>query len=375
MTTAEKVFTVIIVVNTLIAVAYYIWGCIIQTADAGEGPRKKRKKAPEKLGKSRKEESEEGQDSQGKEQGKQQESPEKEPDKPQAAPEAGGEPEEEESPLEQRLSRTGYLFKALVILLCPVVGILFFLVTQLMYVLFFRTKADLTDVIFGKDKVVANRKADEDSERNRVPIEEALAVADKESLRSLVMDVVKGDVYKSLATISLALNSEDTETSHYAASVLRDTLNDFRQKSQELYNALHKGDENAADVACTLMEYMNEVLCQEVFPDMEQKAFVEMMEEAGDWLYKSEENRYRLTCEYIEWIALRLLGTKQYDRMKIWCDRCMEMYPEELPAYTIRLKLYFSIQDKDNFFGTMNRLKESDIVIDRDTLDLIRVFN
>lgn len=375
MTTAEKVFTVIIVVNTLIAVAYYIWGCIIQTADAGESPRKKRKKAPEKLGKSRKEESEEGQDSQGKEQGKQQESPEKEPDKPQAAPEAGGEPEEEESPLEQRLSRTGYLFKALVILLCPVVGILFFLVTQLMYVLFFRTKADLTDVIFGKDKVVANRKADEDSERNRVPIEEALAVADKESLRSLVMDVVKGDVYKSLATISLALNSEDTETSHYAASVLRDTLNDFRQKSQELYNALHKGDENAADVACTLMEYMNEVLCQEVFPDMEQKAFVEMMEEAGDWLYKSEENRYRLTCEYIEWIALRLLGTKQYDRMKIWCDRCMEMYPEELPAYTIRLKLYFSIQDKDNFFGTMNRLKESDIVIDRDTLDLIRVFN
>lgn len=375
MTTAEKVFTVIIVVNTLIAVAYYIWGCIIQTADAGESPRKKRKKAPEKLGKSRKEESEERQDSQGKEQGKQQESPEKEPDKPQAAPEAGGEPEEEESPLEQRLSRTGYLFKALVILLCPVVGILFFLVTQLMYVLFFRTKADLTDVIFGKDKVVANRKADEDSERNRVPIEEALAVADKESLRSLVMDVVKGDVYKSLATISLALNSEDTETSHYAASVLRDTLNDFRQKSQELYNALHKGDENAADVACTLMEYMNEVLCQEVFPDMEQKAFVEMMEEAGDWLYKSEENRYRLTCEYIEWIALRLLGTKQYDRMKIWCDRCMEMYPEELPAYTIRLKLYFSIQDKDNFFGTMNRLKESDIVIDRDTLDLIRVFN
>lgn len=108
---------------------------------------------------------------------------------------------------------------------------------------------------------------------------------------------------------------------------------------------------------------------------MEQKAFVEMMEEAGDWLYKSEENRYRLTCEYIEWIALRLLGTKQYDKMKTWCGRCMEMYPEELPSYTIQLKLYFSIQDKENFFGTMNRLKESDIVIDRDTLDLIRVFN
>ena len=108
---------------------------------------------------------------------------------------------------------------------------------------------------------------------------------------------------------------------------------------------------------------------------MEQRAFVEMMEEACDWLYKSEENRYRLACEYIEWIAIRLLGTGQYDHMKVWCDRSMEMYPEELSSYTIQLKLYFSIQDKENFFGVMNRLKQSDIVIDRDTLDLIRVFS
>ncbi len=375
MTTAEKVFTVIMAVNTLIAIAYYIWGCIIQTAEGEKKPFKEQKKTPEKMREDRKKALGKANKRQEKASEEQQESPKRVSGQAQADPESEENQEQEVSTPEQRLSRTGYLFKALVILLCPVVGILFFLVTQLMYVLFFRTKADLTDVIFGKDKVVANRKADEDSERNRVPIEEALAVADKESLRSLVMDVVKGDVYKSLATISLALNSEDTETSHYAASVLRDTLNDFRQKSQELYNALHKGDENAADIACTLMEYMNEVLCQEVFPDMEQKAFVEMMEEAGDWLYKSEENRYRLTCEYIEWIALRLLGTKQYDKMKTWCGRCMEMYPEELPSYTIQLKLYFSIQDKENFFGTMNRLKESDIVIDRNTLDLIRVFN
>lgn len=346
MTTAEKVFIVIIIINTLIAIAYFIWGCIVQSF------REKEKPPEEPSGEKKAETAAAGEEGTGEE-----------------------DTEEEEEPYEWKLSRTGYLFKSLVILLCPVVGILFFLVTQLMYVLFFRTKADLTDVIFGKDKVVANRKADEDSERNRVPIEEALAVADKDSLRSLVMDVVKGDVHKSLATISLALNSEDTETSHYAASVLRDALNDFRQESQELYNALHRGDENAAEYACGMIEYMNEVLRQDVFPDMEQRAFVEMMEEACDWLYKSEENRYRLACEYIEWIAVRLLGTGQYDHMKVWCDRSMEMYPEELSSYTIQLKLYFSIQDKENFFGVMNRLKQSDIVIDRDTLDLIRVFS
>ena len=375
MTTAEKVFTVIMAVNTLIAIAYYIWGCIIQTAEGEKKPFKEQKKTQEKMREDRKKALGKAHKGQEKASEEQQESPKKISGQAQADPEPEEEPEQEVSPPEQRLSRTGYLFKALVILLCPVVGILFFLVTQLMYVLFFRTKADLTDVIFGKDKVVANRKADEDSERNRVPIEEALAVADKESLRSLVMDVVKGDIRKSLATISLALNSEDTETSHYAASVLRDALNDFRQESQELYNAFHKGDEGAADYACMMIEYMNEVLCQEVFPDIEQRSYVEMVEEACTWLYKSEEHRYRLHCEYIEWMAALLLRLKEYERMEIWCNRCMEIYPEELTSYTIPLKLYFSIQDKEKFFAAMDRLKKSDVVIDRDTLDLIRVFS
>lgn len=328
MTTAEKCFICILLVNTLIVLIYFVWGCARQHERVAQQKEAEQKKAE------------------------------------------GEEPGKNECP-----SRTGYLFRALAMLLCPVVGILFFLLSQLAFKLFFRSRADLADVIFGKDRVVARRKADEESERNRVPIEEALAVADKNSLRTLVMDVVRGDVQKSLATISLALNSEDTETSHYAASVLRDALNDFRQKSQELCNALRKGDEHAADYACMMIEYMNEVLCQEVFPDLEQRTYVEMMEEACTWLYHSEKDRFRLTCEYLEWIALRLLRIREYDRMKVWCGRCVEMYPEELSAYTIQLKLYFSIQDRESFFDVMDRLKKSNIVIDRDTLDLIRAFS
>lgn len=379
MTTAEKVFIVILLINTLIAVAYFVWGCLVQTVRSegqfsGEMKAGDAKTGDTKTGKTKAEEAKTEKEKSGEPETGEAKSGETRNDEETDA-KTDGEEEAEELPEWKILSRTGYFFKALVMLLCPVVGVVFFLTTLLMYVLFFRTKADLTDVIFGKEKVVARRKADEENERNRVPIEEALAVADKESLRALVMDVVKGDVKKSLATISLALNSEDTETSHYAASVLRDALNDFRQKSQELYNAFHKGDEKAADYACMMIEYMNEVLCQEVFPDIEQRSYVEMVEEACTWLYKSEEHRYRLHCEYIEWIAALLLRLKEYERMEVWCNRCMEIYPEELTSYTIPLKLYFSIQDKEKFFAAMDRLKKSDVVIDRDTLDLIRVFS
>lgn len=379
MTTSEKVFFVILLINTLIAVAYFVWGCLIQTVRAEgafseAGKTEEIKSGETKSGEAKPKEPKRGESGSGEAKSGGAKTGEAKDDESKSAETEEEEEEVPEVPEWRQLSRSGYLFKALVMFLCPVVGVLFFVTTQLMYILFFRTKADLTDVIFGKEKVVARRKADEESERNRVPIEEALAVADKESLRSLVMDVVKGDVRKSLATISLALNSEDTETSHYAASVLRDALNDFRQESQELYNALHKGDEKAPDYACMLIEYMNEVLCQDVFPDIEQRSYVDMMEEACTWLYRSEEHRYRLHCEYIEWIATLLLRLKEYERMETWCGRCMEIYPEELTSYTIQLKLYFSIQNKEKFFDTMDRLKKSDIVIDRDTLDLIRVF-
>ena len=101
------------------------------------------------------------------------------------------------------------------------------------YKIIFRQQVDLDDVIFSKERVRMHIKADEETERNMVPLEEALAVSDKKNLRALMMNIIKGDITKSLATIMLALNSQDSETSHYAASVLRDELNDFRMNDRK----------------------------------------------------------------------------------------------------------------------------------------------
>lgn len=130
-------------------------------------------------------------------------------------------------------NRRTYLIRVIVMVLCPIVGPLFFLVSHLIYMTIFRQEVDLDDVIFSKERVKTNVKADEERERNLVPIEEALAVSDKKNLRMLMLNVIRGDLQDSLESISLALNSEDSETSHYAASVLRDELNDFRVTVQK----------------------------------------------------------------------------------------------------------------------------------------------
>ena len=109
--------------------------------------------------------------------------------------------------------------------------------------------------------------ADEEQERNVVPIEEALAISDRDSLRTLIMNVVRGDVTDSLGSLALALDSEDTETSHYAAAVLRDVLNDFRQHAQKLYRQMQKDGREAGDDACLLIEYMSVSYTHLVAPD------------------------------------------------------------------------------------------------------------
>ena len=161
--------------------------------------------------------------------------------------------------------RTGGRIRAAVMLLAPVIGSVFFVAGELARHLLFGQSADLEDVIFSKERVRTHFMADEEQERNVVPIEEALAISDRDSLRTLIMNVVRGDVTDSLGSLALALDSEDTETSHYAASVLRDVLNDFRQHAQKLYRQMQKDGREAGDDACLLIEYMYVVLKQNVF--------------------------------------------------------------------------------------------------------------
>ena len=228
-----------------------------------------------------------------------------------------------------------YMIRMVIMLMCPVVGPMFFAVIKLIGVLFFRQNVDLADVIFSKERVTTYLHADEEQESNVVPIEEALVICDKGNPRNLMMNVVRGDVEESLASIA--------------------------------------NEKDSCEYACLLIEYMNGVLKQEVFQEAEQRSFVDMMEKACDYLY--ERDWRRLTPQYIGWLCNLFLKIQSYDKMKLWSDRGRDMYPDELIIYVCYLKYYFTVGKKKQFFEELDRLKQSDIVIDKETLELIRTFS
>ena len=235
---------------------------------------------------------------------------------------------------------------------------------------------DLSDVIFGKEKADSYDKGDELAEKNMVPLEEALIVTDKQNLRELMINIIKGDVSEHLKAISQALNNEDSETAHYAASVLRDELNEFRTTVQNIYIEVKKNpgelSENSISDIHVLIKYMNVYLVQNVFADMEQISFVEIIDEILEKMYA--QNPDEVTVDEMECVALRHLDCNRYEICEKWASRSKEHYPMELSSYTISLKLYFKTNDRERFFEEVENLKASEVVIDRETLEIIRAF-
>ena len=110
----------------------------------------------------------------------------------------------------------------LIILAIPVTISVVVLLARLLKVIFFHGEVNLEDVIFSKERISQVDKSNMEQERNIVSIQEAVAISNYKSQRELMMNILRKDTSQSLGSISYALNSEDTETSHYAATALRD---------------------------------------------------------------------------------------------------------------------------------------------------------
>lgn len=269
-------------------------------------------------------------------------------------------------------NRRTYFLRFFVMFFCPVVGPLFYFFSYLIYRLIFRSPADLDDVVFSKDRVKTQVKSDEERERDIIPLEEALFVNGDKDLRTVMINTLRGDVRGSLGTIMMALNSKDSETSHYAASLLSSELNEFRAGVQKLYRAMKEEEPEETARERELIDAMDGILRQQVFTPLEQRKLVGMLEEAVGSLYRKAPSQ--LNVEDYEELCLLLLSLEDYPRAEEWCMRMAGQYPHCLASYTCRLKLYFSTGRREIFFQTLSELKSSDIVIDQATLELVRVF-
>ena len=271
-------------------------------------------------------------------------------------------------------NRRQYVMHTVIMLLCPVVGILYFFLAFLKYHFVKLGERDLTDVEFSKKRHIPRVKADEERERNIVAVEESILVSDQEKKRANMLNVLLGETDESYSAIALALNSDDSEVAHYAASFLQSKMDTFREKVRKTQQKIAESDiqeEECQEQVLELIRYMNHMLKQKVFTRVEQVDFVAQMEQLCETLFQNA--RDRMTQECYESIMGRIMELQEYDKAELWGNRFREQYPDLLASYTLRLKLYFETKEKDKFFEVLDQLRASPVVVDNKTLELIRM--
>ena len=273
----------------------------------------------------------------------------------------------------KKANRRLSIIRTVVMLCAPGVGPLFFGIGWLFYRFIFYKDVDLSDVVFSKEREREIIRTNEEQGRNMVSLEEAIEITNKSDLRNLLMNVAQGDYSDSLSSISRALDCEDTETAHYAASVLQETLNDFRFRVAQDCQKVNPEAEDLQDTVTEMISYMDKVLSQKVFSNVEQKKYVGILSDVANVLFNVKPEA--ITSEMNEIIALRLLDIKDYENCEIWALRAKAMYPNTLSSYTSLLKLYYNSEQKEKFFIILDEVKASSIVIDSKTLELIRTFS
>lgn len=271
-------------------------------------------------------------------------------------------------------NRKQYIMHTIVMLLCPVVGPAYFVFGFLKYHFAEFGGRDLSDVEFSKRRHAARLKADEERERNIVPVEEAILISDQEKKRTNMLNVLLGETGESLSAIALALASDDSEVAHYAASFLQSKLDDFREHVRQATQTIQEKqsrEEPCQEDVLSLIYDMNHILKQKVLTQVEQTDYIGQMEALCKELYENDREKMETGC-YSSLISL-LIDQKDTEKAELWGERFAAQYPDQLGAYSLRLKLYFETERKDKFFDVLTQLRASQIVIDNQTLELIRM--
>lgn len=265
-----------------------------------------------------------------------------------------------------------YVILSLFMLLCPVIGPAFLGFGNLFYHLFFDTSIDLAAITFSKKRVDVVEHPDESDEINLIPMEEAIMINDKENLRNLLLTVLRGDVKKSINAVTKALNSSDSEASHYAASAIMDIMNEFQKTLQKFY-AQMDAEPDDTEVMVLYINYLSEMLGAGFLSELEEKTYIYSLQKVCERLFHADPTQLK-PMHYTALISL-LTKINDLQSSELWIQRFTTNYPDHIEMYRCALHHYFSIKDKIHFFEYMNRLKHSNIPIDNDMLELIRTFS
>ena len=213
-------------------------------------------------------------------------------------------------------------------------------------------------------------KVDFEREVNVAPMEDALFLNNSTERRKLIIHALREDVDRYLDFLNKALDNDDPETTHYAASGIMEKKRRLSNSLQELavkFEADRKDKQITIPYADVLKNYLNSGL-------MDDKSYIKYKYIYANVLQNLLEVHTSEEQYFIDIINSELeLGN--FEKALEYCDKFMEHHPKSENTYLQKIKVYFYAKDNKKLQSVLLRFKQSDIKFSNDALNTVRYWS
>lgn len=204
-----------------------------------------------------------------------------------------------------------------------------------------------------------------------VPMDEALSLNEVNIRRQAVMRTLLSDnLEEYLSVLQKALGNEDTETSHYATTVILEMQNkvmDTLMKQEVAYRSNPRDEEIMYLLNDSLLKVINSGLFNERNIIKYNRMYVELsdhilMRDIVDEHYLFERIQYDFK-------------QKNYTHAYSLCKRYKIFYPSSEDMVLCHIQYYVDTKDRDGLTNFLKEVKTMPVVLSQKTLQFIRFFN
>lgn len=243
-------------------------------------------------------------------------------------------------------------------------GAMFFMLSSIYYNLVskkLRSEVNFDDLSFSKQKKNYYNLENVEEAINKVPLEEAVMVSDKKSARRHFLSLLKDNYDTYITFINEAISDKDSEISHYAATAIVDIISRFKKSFEEVQNT----PIDEYDVEMFIVDTV-EFLKSGVLSKHDFIHYADRIDQLASGI--------ELTSEIICHMVSMYLHINNVEKAKEWIDRLETIEIIDLYTYKTFLKYYFETREKEQFQIKLKELKDSDIQLDNQMLELIRMY-
>ena len=267
--------------------------------------------------------------------------------------------------------RCEFVLFAILTFLCPLIMPLFLLITRLIELPSSRMEVDMNEISFNQQREEAHETSDYYTEMNYVSLQDAMRLSSINDLRRLLINVMKYNARMSLTSVAEAINSPDSETSHFAASAIQDALSEFRGTAQQFLTDRHKYPEDV-EINLNAFTYIYDGLMLKIMTPIEHQAYVYTENSVAENLF--QHNIWFMTATHYLQMTDLMISIEDYNYAERWVNRACEYRPKELDTYKARLRLLFARGNRQAFLHCIEEFKNTEIKADQEMIELIRLY-